>query len=244
MYLQNKYTKWYYNIINNAKDRLLPEDEYFENHHIIPESFFIRRSRNGPPGWLEGDPEVVENKVQLTPREHFICHWILTKMTTGIAKAKMLNAAWMMATNHNPSQKRYKINSRTYELLRKEWLNREITEETRKKIGAASKGRIQSAESRKKNSEANSGTNNAMYGKTHSLEARKKISEAAKGRASPNKGKKMSEETKEKLRQARKKQIITEETRKKISLANTGKVRSPEAKVRYSLARRRRSPDF
>ena len=36
MYLQNKYTKWYYSIINNAKTRNIII--YSEKHHIIPRS--------------------------------------------------------------------------------------------------------------------------------------------------------------------------------------------------------------
>ena len=39
MYLQNKYTRWYYNIIQRAQSRTLPADVYIEKHHIIPKSF-------------------------------------------------------------------------------------------------------------------------------------------------------------------------------------------------------------
>ena len=76
------------------------------------------------------------------------------------------------------------------------------SEETRRKIGLKSRGRIQSAESRKLNSEKNSGKNNHMFGKTHSAESREKISKAAKGRVGPNKGKPMSAAQKEKIRQS------------------------------------------
>lgn len=34
-YLDNKYTRWYFSIINNAKQRATPEG-YTENHHIVP----------------------------------------------------------------------------------------------------------------------------------------------------------------------------------------------------------------
>ena len=74
------------------------------------------------------------------------------------------------------------------------------SEESRRKIGLASKGRKQSVEARRVNSEKNSGKNNQMYGKTHSPEARAKISKAARGRVSPSKGKIMSDEQKEKIR--------------------------------------------
>jgi hypothetical protein len=76
------------------------------------------------------------------------------------------------------------------------------SEESRRKIGLSSKGRVQSTEARKKNSEKNSGENNHMFGKTHTPEARAKISAAAKNRKSPNKGKSMSAEQKEKIRQS------------------------------------------
>lgn len=76
MYLQNKYTKWYYSIINNAKTRNIII--YSEKHHIIPRS-------------LGGDNST-ENIVKLTAREHFICHLLLTKMTVGQPKYKMLSA--------------------------------------------------------------------------------------------------------------------------------------------------------
>jgi len=76
------------------------------------------------------------------------------------------------------------------------------SEESKRKIGLASKGRKQSIESRKINSEKNSGQNNPMFGKTHTLEARKKISETRQNRPSPTKGKIMSFEQKEKIRQS------------------------------------------
>ena len=38
MYLQNKYTKCYYNIIDRAKSRDLSKETYTEKHHIIPKS--------------------------------------------------------------------------------------------------------------------------------------------------------------------------------------------------------------
>ena len=35
-FLKNKYTKWYYSIINNAQNREI--NDYTESHHIIPKS--------------------------------------------------------------------------------------------------------------------------------------------------------------------------------------------------------------
>jgi 5-methylcytosine-specific restriction endonuclease McrA len=59
MYLQNKYTRWYYNIIQRAQQRNI--SGYTEKHHIIPRSF--------------GGSNQKENLVALTAREHFVCHF-------------------------------------------------------------------------------------------------------------------------------------------------------------------------
>ena len=59
-----KYTKWYAQITERARNRIL--DTYTETHHIIPRSL--------------GGTDDINNLVELTAREHFICHWLLTKM--------------------------------------------------------------------------------------------------------------------------------------------------------------------
>jgi len=78
MYLQNKYTNWYYSIINNAQSRILSNDVYTEKHHIIPKSL--------------GGSDLKDNLVRLTAREHFICHLLLTKITVGEHRYKMFSA--------------------------------------------------------------------------------------------------------------------------------------------------------
>jgi hypothetical protein len=44
MFIKNKYTRWYYRIIDNAVERNSPKGRGFENHHIIPECFFVNRT--------------------------------------------------------------------------------------------------------------------------------------------------------------------------------------------------------
>jgi len=39
IFIKNKYTDLYYKIIQHAKIRKIIPNEYYENHHIIPESF-------------------------------------------------------------------------------------------------------------------------------------------------------------------------------------------------------------
>jgi hypothetical protein len=76
----NKYTRWYYTIINNRKINTPPESSYTESHHIIPRSFFINTDNEYKKGWLPGNPDVSHNTILLTGREHALCHWLLTKM--------------------------------------------------------------------------------------------------------------------------------------------------------------------
>lgn len=98
MYLHNKYTNWYFNIINNAKNRQIIG--YVEKHHIIPKSL--------------GGTNDKENLVKLTAREHFICHLLLIRMLEGRNKFKMIAAAIRLAN----SRQGHIINSRSYEILK------------------------------------------------------------------------------------------------------------------------------
>jgi hypothetical protein len=111
------------------------------------------------------------------------------------------------------------------------------SEETKRKIGEASKGRWLSKESRKKISIANTGRklseeakrkiseagigNTKALGYRHTEEAKKRISEASKG----NKyrlGQRASEETRKKMSKTRMGHGCSEETRRKISEAHRG----------------------
>lgn len=103
MYLQNKYTRWYYNIISAAQSRTT--EGYVERHHIIPKSL--------------GGSDEKENLVSLTAREHFICHWLLTKMADNTnSRIRMLNAFWSLSRK-NQQQARYIVTGRKYEILKK-----------------------------------------------------------------------------------------------------------------------------
>lgn len=106
--ITNKYSKLYYNITSNAKQRIT--EGYTELHHIIPQSM--------------GGSNDKENLVELTAREHFICHWLLVKMTEGDDRSKMLYALKGMKAE-NKHQQRYhtKITARVYETYRIEHSN-------------------------------------------------------------------------------------------------------------------------
>lgn len=75
MFINNKYRTWYYAIVDRAQKRDEVLNQYTETHHIIPQC-------------LNGGHES-ENLVVLTFREHFLCHWLLTKMTKGMDRKRM-----------------------------------------------------------------------------------------------------------------------------------------------------------
>jgi hypothetical protein len=105
MYLQNKYTQWYYNIIKNAQARVNYVG-YTEKHHIIPKSL--------------GGTNFKDNLVKLSAKEHYICHLLLTKMVEGQYRSKMVYALWIM-NSKNKTQKRKAMSSSIYEKVRKEY---------------------------------------------------------------------------------------------------------------------------
>ena len=119
IFIDNKYTATYYRIVERARFRI--QQGYAENHHIIPESFYINRVRPGSIGFVEGNPNDPNNIIRLTPREHFICHWLLTKMISGEAKHKVCNALLMLRME-GAGQQRYrtKITARVYARLKEE----------------------------------------------------------------------------------------------------------------------------
>lgn len=135
--LQNKYTRIYYQIIDRAVPRTLVG--YKEKHHIIPQSL--------------GGSNDNSNLVHLTAREHFICHWLLTKMTESDDRAKMVYALRMMSVT-NDQQQRYttQITARVYETYRKEHATNHSRIMKGKK--AWNKGIPQTDDHKKKNREA------------------------------------------------------------------------------------------
>lgn len=177
MYLQNKYTSCYYNIINAAKSRGIVTS-YTEKHHIVPKSLGGNNSKN--------------NLVKLSAREHYLCHLLLPKMTTGVARQSMWHALWKITNQERPGQTRYKVSARRYELIKS--LNASaLRERNLGKIGANT-GKKFSAETRKKMSDA-------AKGRKPSPQAIAASRTATTGKSPSNKGKPMSQEQKEKIRQ-------------------------------------------
>lgn len=76
-----KYQRWYEALCVQVRGRSIPAC-YTEVHHIQPRSL--------------GGSDDETNLVRLTYREHYICHWLLTKFHTGANLSKMQKALWAM----------------------------------------------------------------------------------------------------------------------------------------------------
>ena len=190
----NKYTRWYNNITENAKSRII--DGYTERHHIHPRSL--------------GGTDNADNLVNLTAREHFICHWLLTKMHTGEARGKMINALYLMQ-GKNQYQDRY-INSRVYEILRTEYAQY---------ISKLNKGRKQPLEENTKQKIAQTGRKRSPF----TNEWRDKMSKSKQGEKNNRYGVKISESTRQKMREKALGRTQSEETIKKKADAVRGSKR-------------------
>jgi len=193
----NKYEKWYSQIVERAQNRIF--NEYTELHHIVPRSL--------------GGTNNIDNLVKLSAREHFICHWLLTKMFTGTAKSKMINAMYIMRAESS-HQKRYqsKITSRVYENLRKDYS---------KYISDMNKGRVQPLDEKVKQVKAQTGRKRAPF----SNEWRAKLSAASAGTNNSRYGVVVTDETRRKIGNKIRGRKQTQEEKAKRSAANIGKKR-------------------
>jgi hypothetical protein len=119
VFISNKYTAWYMSIVSNPTN-----EGYVENHHIVP------RSMGG------------EETVSLSARQHFICHWLLTKMTRGNDRLKMISAFSKMCFQDRYGY-RY-INSYGYKECRDT-----LMPEIGRRVGLWNKGKAKSDEWKK-----------------------------------------------------------------------------------------------
>ena len=103
IFLANKYSNWYYQIIQRSQSRERNPLLLYEKHHIIPKSL--------------GGSNDKKNLAHLTLREHFLVHRLLAKMTTGQNNIKMVWAIHRMLYAGNRI-----VNSHTYEICRRQFV--------------------------------------------------------------------------------------------------------------------------
>jgi hypothetical protein len=126
------YQKIYNQIIERAKSRQL--EGYKEKHHIIPRC-------------MGGNNDKI-NLVELTAREHFLCHRLLTEIYPN--NEKLWYALFLMSIGKQKNKNnRYIISNRTYEKIKIDWVlkikNKSkpknfMTPELRQKISQSNKG--------------------------------------------------------------------------------------------------------
>ena len=184
------YEKIYNQIVIRAKNRIL--ECYTEKHHIIPRCM--------------GGSDDKENLVELTAREHFICHRLLVNMYPNNNKLKF--ALWAMCNMKSKRQNRYVPSSRIYEFIKLEVI---------KIISENKKGVKLTEEHKRKTSETLKGRKRPQEVVDKIVKTRKENggwchSEKTKNKISSNNGMKRQE-----VRDKLKGREISVETRKKLS---------------------------
>ena len=117
LFTENKYTRVYYRIVEHRKSN--PSTDPTERHHIIPKSL--------------GGSDNPDNLVDLTLREHFICHLLLTKMVEEAEhRYCMTRASRLMANTRG-----IKVNSRLYAIIGQ---HQPTPESVKQKISDSKKG--------------------------------------------------------------------------------------------------------
>ena len=192
-------------------------------HHKFPRSFSKKDGAN-----IDNDDD---NLVSLSLADHFRVHYYLWKCAKTGYRGMMARAFTLMRKKAvvYASDETIEQIAKDYEVAMKEaaeahskvmkgeknpMYGKHHSEETKKKIGEAMKGK-------------NFGEKSPMYGKHHTDETIRKISEAMKG-------KHLSEETKKKLSEAMKGKPKSKETRNKMSEAK--KNMSEETKKKIGAA--------
>jgi hypothetical protein len=189
MFKNNKYTRWYFAIIFKSKDLKVPNKT--ELHHVLPQSIFPEYAKLSKHKW---------NGVHLTFREHFMCHWLLTKMMKSTTHYhQMAHALNAMMHLENKHQQRYKISSRIHSLLKKKY------------------ALVNSARMLK---------NNPMS--RPEIKLKHAVAVKKRGATPGNTGNNASAETIAKMKIARARQIITEETKEKLRTINILKSKEPK----------------
>lgn len=144
MFLDNKYTRWYYLLMDKRrKSPAVSTGKYTVNrHHIIPLCL---------GGLKEGE------QVSLTIREHLLAHRLLPHMTDNWKHQRLLLYAHMrMLAGHQgvmvkmTDRQRQICAERLSVLQRRRMTGRVVTEITRQRLSAANRGKVMSNETKEK----------------------------------------------------------------------------------------------
>lgn len=190
-------------LVQKAQNRERETNAYYEKHHIIPRA--------------KGGGNQKSNLVFLTGREHFVAHMLLARIYGG----GMWQAAKMMKNARNGVQRR-NVNSRLYEIAKREWANflkgkerpdhvieaikkmavgRKASEETKLKMSQVRKGRPRSGDPSKwKHTDAAKEKMKKSHSQRENHMKQPEHRERMKGDSNPMK----SEEARKKISEAKK----------------------------------------
>jgi hypothetical protein len=202
-------------LINRARNRNVVG--YTEKHHILPKS-------------LRGTNKK-ENIIRLTAREHFIAHWLLSKIYNN---PQMTYAFWRMCNKSD--NRNYTINSKTYSKTKEEFsilmknrvgtfTGRTHTDKTKLKMRNSQLGHIVTEETREKLSISHTGISTGpIHTDEHKDALRKRMlgntfGSLSKGISRPP----LSEAHKQAISQSQLGKINSEETKDKMNKSKTGK---------------------
>lgn len=205
------YKKIYDNLMKsrNSFNRKKYEGIYYEQHHIIPESF--------------GGSNEKENLILLTAKEHFLAHLLLIEIYKDSTwhKQKMLNALMLMCNGYN--SEKYNFSSRKYDIIRNEFI-KEITGKSLEERF----GKEKSDDIKKKLSEYNIGkTFEDRHGVEKAKQIKEKLSIAGKGRI-------RSIETNNKIQRTRRANNKTNPNKGKTNIEIFGEEKAKEISQKLS----------
>lgn len=243
------YLKTYLSIVYDRKfiRQIAKDQQYCECHHIVPRKIKPELEKE------------TSNLVNLTAREHYICHKLLVKICKeeyGIHSKQykaMVSALFFMS--HIQRYNKY-VSGRDYETIKinfgkiasdrikgknnpmykksvTDYMTEEEIKQWKQHISEGGKGKKFSQEHKDKISKANKGQN--PWDGAMSNEQREAWKQKIKNKML---GRKMTLEWRKKISNGRKGKKHTNETKERISKLNRGKHHSLEARIKMSKARK------
>jgi hypothetical protein len=199
------YERIHDNIIANAKiSNRSKKTGIYERHHIIMTSV--------------GGSDTDENTVLLTPKEHFIIHYLLWKMYPDDRRYR--DPIFMFKHKGAANSRLYEAARISHILMMKENNpSLSLSEESKESKSKKLKSHIKSEEHRRKISESNKG-NMVRKGAILEEDVKAKISDSVK--------------------KWHKEVGVSEETREKLRISSTGRKHSEETKLKFSSSAKNR----
>jgi len=175
--MNKHYHQRYLKFIESRRDRNY--DGVVESHHILPKSLGGNNSQ--------------ENLIELSPREHFLAHWMLWK---AYSNRQMTLAFWSMRMNKS-KQRSFRISSKVYQTLKENHSNIQSQRMRENNPMQHESSRQKASETRKKLNWSPSEDHRNQISKA--LSGKPKTKEHAENISKSNKGKPKSDDHKKNM---------------------------------------------